>query len=466
MIASLSFGLFATQTAHAASVTKVERTTWGATGVPSYVTMFIYVPDRMAEKPPVVVACHSCGTPVDGFKNSISGILAAADKNGFIVILPEATGRNCWDVGNPNSLKHDGGGDTQAVAQMVKYTLGKYNGDASRVYVMGGSSGAMMTQAMVAVYPELFQAGSARAGVPAGCWADAYDTGRQWSNNCAGGNTTKTAQAWGDQVRAMNPGYTGPRPRVQLFHGTADGTINFKNMGEATKEWTNVLKLSETPSSTDMITSMGFTYKRSFWKNACDYTVFETWAAENGSHSMPSYEQDAILKFFGLDSVMATDPEPACGGGGGSGGAGGSGGGGGAPAAGGAAAAGGASSGGSSISSGGLPASNGGTTSVGAGGAPALGGTTTGAGGKASSGGAPSNGGSVFGGATSTGSGGVITSAGGTASAGAPATPPEQPDASGCSCVVGKTPSRPFYSAALALGAAVFAFRRRGGRRH
>lgn len=143
--------------------------TWGANGVPDYVTMYIYVPDNRAENPPVVVACHSCGTPVSGYVNSISGIMSAADRNGFIIILPEATGRNCWDVGSDPSLMHDGGGDTQAVAQMVEYTLSQYNGDPERVYIMGGSWGAMMTQAMLAVYPDLFQAGSARAGVAAGC---------------------------------------------------------------------------------------------------------------------------------------------------------------------------------------------------------------------------------------------------------------------------------------------------------
>ncbi|WP_438011893.1 hypothetical protein [Sorangium sp. So ce321] len=61
-------------------------------------------------------------------------------------MLPEATGRNCWDVGTTKSLTHDGGGDTQAIVQMVKYTLAQYSGDPERVYVMGGSSGAMMTQ--------------------------------------------------------------------------------------------------------------------------------------------------------------------------------------------------------------------------------------------------------------------------------------------------------------------------------
>ena len=245
-IAALAFGLVGplAATARAASVTKVDRNTWAmGANVPTYVTMYIYVPDKPATNPPIVVACHSCGTAVSGYVNSISTIQSKANANGFILILPEATGRNCWDVGSTTSLKHDGGGDTQALAQMVKYALGKYNGDASRVYVMGGSSGAMMTQAMLAVYPDVFKAGSARAGVPAGCWADGYDPGQQWSNNCAGGRTNKTAQQWGDGVRAMYSSFTGHRPRLQLFHGTTDATINYNNMTEAIEEWTNVLGL-------------------------------------------------------------------------------------------------------------------------------------------------------------------------------------------------------------------------------
>ena len=64
--------------AHSASVTMVNRGTWGANGVPDYVTMYIYVPDQLADNPPVLVACHSCGTPVSGYVNSIQGIRAAA----------------------------------------------------------------------------------------------------------------------------------------------------------------------------------------------------------------------------------------------------------------------------------------------------------------------------------------------------------------------------------------------------
>jgi poly(3-hydroxybutyrate) depolymerase len=56
-------------------------------------------PDRLADRPPVVVGCHSCGTPAEGVLRQHLGVVSAADRNGFILILPEATGRNCWDVG-------------------------------------------------------------------------------------------------------------------------------------------------------------------------------------------------------------------------------------------------------------------------------------------------------------------------------------------------------------------------------
>jgi len=274
--ASLSLGLLVPARGWAASLTQVNRSDWaGSLKLPSYVQMYIYVPDKLATKPPIMVSSHSCGSTATGQMGNIPLSTAAADKNGFIMILPDNPGQNCWDVGSAASLKHDGGGDTQAVAQMVKYTLMKYNGDPARVYAMGGSSGAMMTQALMAVYPDVFRAGSARAGVPAGCWADGYDSSMQWSNNCAGGNTTKTAQQWGDLVRAMDPGYTGHRPRLQTMQGEADQTISYKNTAEAVKEWTNVLGLSTEPTSSDKgYKAANATYDRQFWQNACGYVVF------------------------------------------------------------------------------------------------------------------------------------------------------------------------------------------------
>ena len=330
-LTSLSLGLLTVAPTLAAQLQRVDPNTWGRNGVPTYIDMHIYVPDQLATNPPILVASHSCGTGVDGYFNdaTVRLVVAAADRNGFIMIFPAldvAGGRNCWDVGSDQGLTRDGGGDPHAIAKMVQYTLSQYSANQERIYAMGGSSGAMMTQALMALYPDVFKAGSARAGVPAGCWAEGYVASNQWGENCSNGGTTKTAEQWGDIVRSKYPGYDGPRPRVQLFHGTSDTTIAYHNMAEATKQWTNVLGLSTDPTSTvNGFQGAVSTYDKELWEDQCGYVVLEAWHGA-GTHSM-GYESEAIVEFFGLNDVDGPDPyEAACGGNNGTGGQGGAGG--------------------------------------------------------------------------------------------------------------------------------------------
>ena len=308
-LSALLFGLVATAPARAATLTKVEQSEWGVEGLPSYVNMYIYVPDHLAAKPPIVVGAHYCTGTAAAYFSLLSGIVSTANVKGFIIVFPEATGRNCWDVGTAASLTHDGGGDTQAIAQMVRYTLTTYDADPSRVYVVGSSSGAMMTQALLGIYPDMFRAGSEFSGVPCGCWSVGYsgDNG-QWSTSCATGAVTKSAVEWGDLVRTMYPGYTGHRPRLQLWHGTNDDAINYANFGESLKEFTNLLDLSETPTSTD---SPDAIHNRQLWQNSCGATVLEANTVVDGTHSIP-FEAGSVLKFFGLNPADAADPEGPC----------------------------------------------------------------------------------------------------------------------------------------------------------
>ena len=416
--------------ARAASLTMLSRSTWtNGVNLPSYLQMYIYVPDKVAAKPPIVVSAHSCGSTATGQIGNIPMFKSAADAQGFILILPDNPNQNCWDVGSNQSLMHDGGGDTQGIAQMVKYALMKYGGDAGRVYIMGGSSGAMLTQAMLAVYPDVFRAGAARAGVPAGCWMQSYDPSQQWSDPCANGTVTHTAMEWGDLVRKMDPGYTGHRPRLQIMQGDSDSTISYKNTGESIKEWTNVLGLPMTPTSTDMsFKGAAATWNRQFWKNGCGYQVFEAWTAPGQGHSM-SYEEAAMMAFFGLGATSTMDPEPDCTGGGAGGGSGSASGG--APGSAGASGSGGAKDGGADASTdaGAVDASSGsggngtvtgsggnvgtGGGKGGTGGVTATGGSTAIATGGSSSGGTHGSGGSGSGGSSSgSGSGGSPSASG------------------------------------------------------
>jgi poly(hydroxyalkanoate) depolymerase family esterase len=242
--------------------------------------------------------------------------VSAADQYGFIMVFPQTTNNgvthNCWDVGSTASLTHGGGGDTGAIVEMVKYAITKHNANANRVYAVGTSSGAMMTEALLAVYPDVFKAGAEFAGVPAGCWAVNYSASNQWSGPCAGGQVTHTADEWGNMVRAMYTGYSGYRPRIQLWHGMADTTINFNNQTEAIKEWTNVLGLGTNPTSTAMVTFSNHQWTHQSWQNSCGFTVLDAWAEQNGPHGTDAnLNAMYVIPFLGLDKAGPTDPEIA-----------------------------------------------------------------------------------------------------------------------------------------------------------
>jgi acetylxylan esterase len=324
MPAAVASALLVTVPARAASLAG-PISGW-ASGVPAYVSMYEYVPAKLAANPPILVVSHYCGGTAAGVFGEAQGggIVSAADQYGFLMIFPQ-TSNNCWDVGTKPSLTHDGGGDTQAVAEMVKYEISRRGADPNRVYATGTSSGAMMTEALLAVYPDIFKAGAEFSGVPAGCWS-VSDPNGQWSAPCATGMVSNTAQQWGDMVRAMDPGYSGYRPRIQLWHGTADATINYNNQTEGIKEWTNVLGLSANPTSTDSLTFNSHQWTRQSWQDGCGFTVLEAWSETNGPHGTDAnLNATYVIPFLDLDK---TGPDPqvaACGDagptGGGSGGA-------------------------------------------------------------------------------------------------------------------------------------------------
>jgi len=227
-----------------ASLTQVQN--FGSN--PSGIKMFIYVPAKLQAKPPIVLVLHACAWTAGSFFSTTKyGQLA--EQHGFIAIFGQTpTDGACWDVSSTQSLTHDGGSDSTGLANMVRYTLSKYNGDASRVYVTGESSGAMMTQVMAAVYPDIFAAASEFSGEPAGCFFTG--TVRGWNSQCAGGQLKKSPSEWASTVRAMYPGYSGQYPRMQIFHGDADATLNINSYNESIKEWSGVFGYTGQASAT------------------------------------------------------------------------------------------------------------------------------------------------------------------------------------------------------------------------
>jgi acetylxylan esterase len=223
----------------------VQVTNYGPN--PSNTQMWIYVPDNLATKPPIIVAIHYCtGTAQAYFQNSPYASLA--DQHGFIVIYPSSPYQGtCWDVSSQSALIHNSGGDSNSIVNMVVYTLQKYNADASRVFVTGTSSGAMMTNVLCATYPELFQAATVYSGVAAGCFVSASNQIDAWNASCAQGHVIDTQQQWANVVHFMYPEYSGYRPRMQIYHGSSDTALFPQNYNETIKQWTAIFGYSLQP---------------------------------------------------------------------------------------------------------------------------------------------------------------------------------------------------------------------------
>lgn len=103
---------------------------------------------------------------------------------------------------------------------------------------------------MAATYPELFAAATAYSGVPAGCFVSSSGAVDAWNSTCAQGNVDQPAAYWTNVVKNMYPGYSGARPRFQVYHGSIDTTLRPNNYRESVKEWTGVFGYDATKPQT------------------------------------------------------------------------------------------------------------------------------------------------------------------------------------------------------------------------
>ncbi|SDL22024.1 esterase, PHB depolymerase family [Glycomyces sambucus] len=267
---------------------------------PGGLRMHLYVPDTRPAEPAILVAMHGCGGSGTGFYSG-SEFAALADQYGFIVVYPTATKQtamgNCFDVWSAASKTRGGGSDPASVVSMVEYVERQYGGDPDRVFVTGSSSGGMETNALLALYPDVFAAGSVFMGVPFTCFANEADFPPQTSR-CVNGAMDRTPQSWGDSVRAAYPGYSGPRPRVQLWHGSQDTLVPYQLLQEEVEQWTNVFGLSQNPTTTDRPQS---NWERKRFADASGTVRVEAVTAFGAGHSLPQGGMARLaVEFFGL----------------------------------------------------------------------------------------------------------------------------------------------------------------------
>jgi acetylxylan esterase len=222
-----------------------------------------------------------------------------ADKAGFVVLYPTShaqQGMNCWDVNTAKTLVHDGGGDSQSLAGLVKWAVNEYKADTAKIFVVGGSSGAMMTNLMAATYPEIFTAGASYSGVPAACWAGSpISTPMSSDLSCPLGKkaSSYTAQQWADLAHGCYPGYNGTYPKMMIVHGTADTAVTINNLKAQLDQWATVKGLTHTE---DIPNNPIARWTKKLYGDGTELVGYEV---QGGGH-IPAFQGDTTLSFFGI----------------------------------------------------------------------------------------------------------------------------------------------------------------------
>jgi poly(hydroxyalkanoate) depolymerase family esterase len=241
--------------------------------------MFSFVPDDLQQPPALVVVLHGCGQTATGYDLG-AGWSALAGHYGFALLMPEQqrsnNGQGCFNWFNPEDIARDHG-EASSIRQMIAHMVSDHGIDAHRIFVTGLSAGGAMASVMLATYPEVFAAGAVIAGLPYGVATNVREALNGMLQSPA-----RPAGELGDLVRNASE-HRGPWPKLSVWHGSADRTVNPANANEIVKQWLDLHRLPATPMSNGIVDG----YPHQVWWNADGETVIESYTITDMAHGTP-----------------------------------------------------------------------------------------------------------------------------------------------------------------------------------
>jgi poly(hydroxyalkanoate) depolymerase family esterase len=255
----------------------IETTGFGTN--PGELRMFSFVPETVQPSPALVVVLHGCGQNAAGYDFG-AGWSTLAKHYGFALLMPEQQAANnanaCFNWFNPEDSRR-GRGEACSIRQMIARMVSQHRIDKHRIFVTGLSAGGAMTSVMLATYPEVFAGGAIIAGLP-------YGVAKNVREALSGmfQSTTRPARELGDLVRKAS-NHRGPWPKVSVWHGSADRTVNPANADEIIKQWLDVHRLPSSPMSEGSVNG----YPHQVWWDADGETIVESYTITDMAHGTP-----------------------------------------------------------------------------------------------------------------------------------------------------------------------------------
>jgi feruloyl esterase len=216
---------------------------------PGNLRMFQMLPRGLKPGAALVVTLHGCGQTASGY-DAGAGWSQLASQMGFALLAPEQKAVNnpntCFDWFNPEDITR-GQGEAASIAAMIQTMVQTHKLDPARVFITGLSAGGAMTAVMLATYPELFAGGAIIAGLPYGAAGNVRDALEAMRSA-----PLRLPHAWGDAVRAAS-GYQGPWPRISIWHGALDTTVNISNAQASLAQWADLQGLPLTDAKQELV---------------------------------------------------------------------------------------------------------------------------------------------------------------------------------------------------------------------
>jgi poly(hydroxyalkanoate) depolymerase family esterase len=279
-----------------ASSRLTETTEFGSN--PGDLKMFSYVPgdQRVRQRLPLVVVLHGCTQNAAGYDLG-AGWSTLADRYGFALLMPEQkssnNGNGCFNWFNPEDTVRDGG-EAFSIRQMIARMARNHSIDQGRIFVTGLSAGGAMTTVMLATYPEVFAGGAVIAGLPYG-----IATNLQQALSGMYQSPSRPARELGDLVRNAST-HKGPWPKLSVWHGSADKTVNPANASEIVKQWLDVHHLPPAPMSRSTVDG----HPRALWWNANGETLVESYTITDMAHGTPLGLADNDVRYGAQGAFM------------------------------------------------------------------------------------------------------------------------------------------------------------------
>jgi poly(hydroxyalkanoate) depolymerase family esterase len=254
-----------------------ETTGFGSN--PGGLKMLSYVPVNLQQPTGLVVVLHGCGQTAAGYDLG-AGWSTLAKRYGFALLMPEQqasnNGQSCFNWFNPEDTAREQG-EAGSIRQMIARMVRDHAINEHRIFVTGLSAGGAMTSVMLATYPEVFAGGAIIAGLPFGVASNVRE-----ALNGMYQSSSRPAGELGDLVRSAST-HKGPWPKLSVWHGSADRTVNPANANEIVKQWLDVHDLPPTPMSEGTVDG----YPRQVWWNADGETIVESYTITDMAHGTP-----------------------------------------------------------------------------------------------------------------------------------------------------------------------------------